>query len=46
MVADIPTAIQEASRGVQGLRLNVSPAAANTRMANAMPLAICSFQNG
>ena len=45
-VAEMPTAIQEAKRGVQGLRRNASQATANTNTAKAMPPAICSFHEG
>ena len=46
MVADIPTANHETSRGCQGSRRKVSHAAPNTRIASAIPLLICSFQSG
>ena len=46
MVADIPTAIQDASLGVQGRRRSVIHAVPNTKRESAIPQAICSFQNG
>ena len=46
VVAEIPTAIQDASRGVHGRRRNVGQAAPNTNRLKAMPQPICSFQNG
>ena len=42
----MPTAIQDVSRGFQGRRRKVSQAAPNMKALNAIPLPICSFQNG
>jgi len=42
----MPTAIQDASRGVHGRRRSVSQATPNTKTLNPIPLPICSFQNG
>src|SRR6516164_1507911 len=46
VVADIPTASQEASRGCQGLRRNASHAEPNTRIASTIPLPMANFQDG
>ena len=45
-VADSATAIQDDSRGAQGLRRKVSQPAPNTSTASAIPPPICHFHSG
>ena len=44
VVADVPTAIHEISRGCHGRRRSVSHPARKTNKLSAMPQPICSFQ--
>jgi hypothetical protein len=45
-VAEVPTAIHAAGPGFHGRRRSVSQPARKTKALSAMPVPICTFQNG